>query len=162
MGLEGPVRFLAMEYYLLMWNRSFEVSVTSSSICGAFVRGVISATSGSVGSARNTNDVTNLANPKRLALAREHEPGSQNYLALHRFNFSIPRTQIAGVRFNPKWGMGPVPHSGRLHIDIHQGATRDLILLGELGGEALANTVSQIGFPVTPLYVSTADAQTEA
>ena len=153
MSPEDPVRFLAMEYYLLMWNRSFEVSVTSSSICGAFVRGVISATSGSVVSARRTNDVTMLANPKRLAQSREHEPGTQKYLALHRFNFAIPRTQIAGVRFNPKskWGMGLVPHSGRLHIDIHQGASRELILLGELDGPALANKVSRIGYPVAPL-----------
>jgi hypothetical protein len=142
-----------MEYYLLMWNRSFEVSVTSSSICGAYVRGVISATSGSVVSARRTNDVTKLANPKRLGLAREHEPGSQSYLALHRFNFAIPRAQVAAVRFNPKpkWGMGPVPHSGRLHIDIHQGASRELILLGELDGTALVNKVSQIGYPIAPL-----------
>jgi hypothetical protein len=139
-----------MEYYLVMWNRSFEVTVTSSLLCGAFVRGVIAANSPSVAAARVANDATKLVSPKRLAQARAQEPGSQVYLALHRFNFAIPQAMLAAVRFDPrpKWGMGPVPHSGRLHLDLRGGKSRELILLGQQDGVALLSAARDLGYPV--------------
>ena len=147
---DEPIRFLAMEYYLLMWNRSFEVTVTSSSLCGAFVSGAISANSRSVTSARESNDATKLVDRNRLDQARAHEPGSQAYLALHRFNFAIPQVAVAAIRFDPtpKWGMGPVPHSGRLHFDQRGGKSRELILLGQQDGPALLSAASSFGYPV--------------
>lgn len=147
-----PIRFLAMEYYLLMWNRSFEITIGSSSICGAFVRGVIGANFPSVDAARMSNDATKLADPARLAQARAHEAGSQSYLALHRFNFAIPKPEVAGIRFNPrpKWGMGPVPHSGRLLVDLRHGKSREFILLGNQDGAALVGEVGRLGYPGAP------------
>jgi hypothetical protein len=149
MSDHDPIRFLAMEYYLLMWNRSFEITISSSSICGAFVRGVIAANFPSVDAARMSNDATKLANPGRLAQARVHEAGSQSYLELHRFNFAIPKPEVAGIRFNPrpKWGMGPVPHSGRLLVDLRRGRSRELILLGDQDGAELLGKARQLGYP---------------
>jgi len=144
-----PTRFLAMEYYLLMWNRSFEVTITSSLVCGAFVRGAIAATFPSVVAARVSNDATRLVNAKRLARSRAEEPGSPGYLALHRFNFAIPQSMIASIRFDPKpkWGMGPVPHSGRLHLDLRDRKSRELILLGSQDGAAHLRAIRQLGYP---------------
>ena len=36
-----------------------------------------------------------------------------------------------------KWGMGNVPHSGRLILHLRSGQQRELILLGKQNGEAL-------------------------
>lgn len=140
-----------MEYYLLMWNRSFEVTITSSTLCGAFVRGVIAANFPSVAAARVSNDATRLINSKRLARSRAQEPGSPGYLALHRFNFAIPQSIVAAVRFDPrpKWGMGTVPYSGRLHVDLRDGKSREVILLGQQDGATLVSRVRQLGYPVT-------------
>ncbi len=147
MNLESAA-FLAMEYYLGIWNRSFEITVTPGAICGAFVRGAITSTSASVFAARRSNDATQLVDPERLAQARSHEPGSPRYLALHRYNFSIARSAVAGVRFNPdpKWGMGPVPHSGRLHLGLLGGKTREFILLGQQNGTDLVSKLQTLGY----------------
>jgi hypothetical protein len=141
-----------MEYYLLMWNRSFEITMTASSLCGAFVQGVIAANSPSVAAARMSNDATKLVNSKKLAQARAHEPGSPSYLAMHRFNFAVPQAMVLGIRFDPrpKWGMGPVPHSGRLHLDLRDGKRREFILLGQQDGVALVSAARELGHPVGP------------
>lgn len=143
------LRFFAMEYYLLMWNRTFEVTATSSALSGAFVRGVVSASSPSVIAARRSGDAADLGDDKRLARARSHPAGSPDYLALHRCNFSTPRSSIASVRFDPrrKWGMGPVPQSGRLHVEVRGGKRRELILLGDQDGPALARQLNDLGYP---------------
>ena len=150
MNQEERISFLAMEYYLLMLNRSFEITITPLMICGAFVQGIISATAPSVGAARLSNDATELVNSRRLSDCRAQQAGSRAYLALHRFNFTIPHSNVALVRFNPKskWGMGPVPHSGRIHVEVRDGTSRELILLGKQDGHALLHTVRGFGYPI--------------
>ena len=51
-------------------------------------------------------------------------------------SFFIPAAQIQDVEFDPtsKWGMGRIPHSGKLRIKLKNGTRRELILL--LGGLA--------------------------
>ena len=139
-----------MEYYLWILNRSFEMTVTASSICGAFVSGPIAGNSPSVADARASNDATKLVDAYRLAEAREFEPGSPEYLALHRFNFAIPHAVVSAVRFDSrsKWGMGAVPHSGRLHVLSTGGDRRELILLGRQDGVGLLRAIGALGYPV--------------
>lgn len=152
MTQRGATTFLAMEYYLLMWNRSFEISVTSSSVCGAFVQGAIAVNPPYVVPAETAQDPTRLVDSIRLAGARAEEPGSQAYLDLHRFNFAIDRAVLAGFRLDSrrKWGMGPLPHSGRLHLDVRGGKSRELILLGDQDGAALLGRIRAHGYPVAP------------
>ncbi len=139
-----------MEYYLLMWNRSFDVTVTSSALSGAFVQGAIAVGSPSIVAARRLNDATQLVDQGRLAQARAQEPGSAGYLHLHRSNFTYGRSLVLVIRYDPrrKWGMGPVPHSGRLQLELRDGTRRELILLGEQDGPALLNAARELGYPI--------------
>jgi hypothetical protein len=150
MGQQEAIRFLAMEYYLLISNRSFEITITSSAVCGAFVRGAIAGTPSGIMAAHISKDPTILVHPKRLARARAHEPGSPSYLSLHRLNFAISRSAISCLRYDPrpKWGMGTVPHTGRLHVDLIDGKSREFILLGQQDAAALVTAASHLGYPM--------------
>ena len=140
-----------MEYYLVMWNRSFDVTVTSSALSGAFVQGAISVGSPSIVAARRLNDATLLVDRGRLAQARAQEPGSPGYLQLHRSNFTYARSLVVVIRYDPrrKWGMGPVPHSGRLQLELRDRTRRELILLGEQDGPALLNAARELGYAIS-------------
>ena len=151
------MKFFAMEYYLLIWNRSFEITITPESLSGAFVRGGMashgSAFAAGVGAARETGRAEVLFHTDAVASAREHQPGSSSYLALHRANFSVPRILVLGLRYDPrrKWGMGPVPHSGRIHLTMRDQTNREFILLAEQDGASLVKEAGELGYPVTSL-----------
>ena len=61
---------------------------------------------------------------------------SDALLRVHRRNRRIPLTSRIELRLDPrrKWGMGSVPHSGRLSITTDE-ETRELILLGKYDAE---------------------------
>ncbi len=44
----------------------------------------------------------------------------------------------------PKWGMGPIQHSGKLYVRTKDGKRRELILLGRQDGEALRAAVGPV------------------
>ena len=146
-----------MEYYLLILNRSFDITITTETLSGALVRGVMAshgpAFAAGVGAARETGRAEVLFHRDAVASAREHEPGSPGYLALHRANFSVPRSVVLGLRFDPrkKWGMGLVPHSGRIHLSMRDGTNREFILLAEHDGSRLVNDAGELGYPVISL-----------
>lgn len=58
-------------------------------------------------------------------------------------SFSIPRSEIVSVDYvaTAKWGMGNVPHSGKLYVRLNSGKSRELILLGSQNGEAVRAAV---------------------
>jgi hypothetical protein len=49
-----------------------------------------------------------------------------------RGGFFIERKSILGVEADnrQKWGMGGIPHAGRIHIRLQPGVSREFILLG--------------------------------
>jgi hypothetical protein len=54
-------------------------------------------------------------------------------------SFFISRGHIVSVTFDPspKWGMGPVQHSGKIKINTRAGKSREFVLLGLQDGEAV-------------------------
>jgi hypothetical protein len=109
---------------------------------------VLAAQSPLIPIARTTNDASILVDEHRLATARAKAPGSADYIGLHPFNFAISKSAITRVHFNPrqKWGTGPVPHSGRLMIDIRDARRRELILLGQQNGLDLLDRLRRLGY----------------
>ena len=150
---QGCVRFLAMEYFRVIWNRSFEIFLSRSHFCGARVAGAVTATSPRVAAMRKTLDPASLFESARLETVRAHEPGSPPYLSLHRSNFAIPKSDVAELQYNPnpKWGMGPIPHSGRLLVNTRNSRTREFILLGRVDGAAIASEARALGYAVAPV-----------
>ena len=148
-----------MEYYLLILNRSFEITISSDLICGARIRGAIAIpgprvplnlSAGTIAAARS-GDAEDLFRPEALSNARIQEPGSTGYLAQHRWNFAIPKSSVTAIRFTQrkKWGMGMVPHCGRLFVDLRDRTTRELILLGDYEASPVLNTIKALGYPMT-------------
>jgi hypothetical protein len=134
--------FVAMEYHAVILDRTFLITVTASQICGARVRGLLPSPLVPDPEWRDSG----LDPVKRLV---ERDDGvdvdSEAYVQLDRANFQIPLTEVERVRLDPrrKWGMGWVPHSGRLYLELRSGLTRELMLLGAQDGAVICERLSQ-------------------
>jgi hypothetical protein len=139
--MQDSWQFVAMEYYALILNRSYLVSVDEASIRGKVCRGLTAVEAGR-GLTRfishrlavhgELNDPTSYVSG--LQLARENKADS-----LYRC------VDIVDVDFNPtkKWGMGPYPHDGRVTISTLE-QRRELIILGDQSGLKIAERISGI------------------
>jgi hypothetical protein len=130
-----------MEYYLLILNRSYVVFAFPEGLYGWKFSGPVSSLTPKFFAPfdKVTED------PKLL-------PGSDEFKDMmgEEGSFFIPRTEIASVDFDPtrKWGMGPVPHSGRVYVRLRTGKSREFILLGSQNGEAVSAAVLS-GVPIS-------------
>jgi len=129
-------QFVAMEYFALILNRTFAIAVTERMVCGAYVHGPIPSPH---------VPTHNWLDPNfYFSGSFEHYAGvnveSPEFLKLHRANFQHRLSDILDVDFDesPKWGMGNVPYSGRVHIRMRDGRRREFILVGEQDGHSVA------------------------
>ncbi|MGA7713517.1 MAG: hypothetical protein WCA81_16575 [Rhizomicrobium sp.] len=132
--------FAAMQYYALILNRTYKVFIADTMLCGAKVLGLVaSPPADSAVSHQQDYWVSTLS-----ATLYEHlNVTSAIFLRLSFSNFQIRWHDISRIDFNPKrkWGMGNVPHSGRIILRLRSGRSRELILLGDQDGEALKRTI---------------------
>ena len=115
--------FMAMEYFALIWNRTFAVFVGEDGIYGWQVCGVV------------TNSDPEFYQPwaemlKEPTLMQDLD--AVRKLSQLRGGFFIPRATISEVLATdkPKWGMGGIVQSGRVTIRTTDGRNREFILLG--------------------------------
>ncbi|PPU68739.1 hypothetical protein XpiCFBP4643_09625 [Xanthomonas pisi] len=125
-----------MEYYAVILNRTFLVSVDESHIHGTVCRGLTSVESG-VGAARLIT--------RQLSVQGDlNDPNS--YLEDRQLNrqnsanFTLNLSEVTAVTYNPrkKWGMGYYPHDGRVFIQTPV-RRRELIILGNQSGQEIAD-----------------------
>jgi len=143
--------FIAMEYYWLVLNRTYRVVVTEETIYGVRVRGVMSdigitfdrdfTLSGRLLDPM-PDDLQDPASYEGESFVRRHEAidlDSDEFLEVDEHNFRLDRSEVGRVTYNPekKWGMGDIPHSGRLVLHLENNEQRELILLGDQDGEHL-------------------------
>jgi hypothetical protein len=128
--------FVAMEYCYGMLNRTFLVFVTANTLCGARVRGPMSAPMMVSERWYNPHFYPRFRLVEKYAHMNIESP---SFLKVSSANFQIPRQQLESCEFTakPKWGMGTLPYSGRLLLHLRNGTTRELILLGEQNGPEL-------------------------
>ena|ERR1700761_917842 len=133
---DQPLWFAAMEYYAVILNRTYKVFLMDRMLVGAAVRGLVA----------NPPIATSQMLEQefwvqtRTAEQYEHiDPTSEKLLQMHSANFQIPWKDIAKTEYRAdrKWGMGNVPHAGRLILHLRDGSRRELILLGKQNGKAL-------------------------
>lgn len=124
--------FVAMEYYALILNRTYLITVKNGALSGVVCRGLTSLDGGDALSQMfsikgDMTDTKSYIDPKRL---------NQSNSA----NFSIPMAGITSVRYDPrkKWGMGPIPHDGKLYVEA-AGKKREFIILGKQSGKEIAD-----------------------
>jgi len=127
--------FVGMEYFALMLNRSFLVFITDEGLrCWKF-HGVVSSL-----------EPLFYESAEALLDVPAMTPGSEAFEELMRrpHTFFLPYSEINSVEFvdRPKWGMGPVPHSGRLYIRFRgSGLRREFILLGNAQGQVIRDLI---------------------
>ena len=124
--------FIAMQYYALILNRTFVVFTSPEGIYGWKVEGIVAAGRGASRYFEPYQQM--LEDPAQL-------PSQEAVRKLSNLpgGFFISRSSITGVEFNPKpkWGMGGIPHSGRIEVKHISGRTAEFILLGKVDGEAI-------------------------
>jgi hypothetical protein len=130
---DGIWTFVAMQYYFGILNRTYLVFVTESLLCGAKVKGAISAPR-----APDTRwkDPLFYVSPDMASKYADMDVASEEFLTGCRANFRIAKSEIRDVEFSqtPKWGMATVPHSGRIFLRMKSGKSIELILLGNQDG----------------------------
>jgi hypothetical protein len=139
----GPetLKFVALEYYGLILNRTYLIAITNGYLCGANVGGLLASKSTPL-------DPNWYLNQNDLKRCRENVIGSDSFLNLNSNNFRLGPSQIVGLKFDdsPKWGMGVVPYSGRFHFKLSDGTTREFILLGYQDGQKLHRELCELGY----------------
>lgn len=137
-GQPTVVSFLAMEYYAMMFNRSFAVMVTKNAICGAKMFGVVGSPRTAIG-VYLWRDPRNFINKKTLEKYHSIESESPAFLKIDKVNFQIPCNSVKGIGYTSKkkMSMGGVPHSGSLFVYLVDGRKREFILLGNQDGEEI-------------------------
>jgi hypothetical protein len=124
--------FQGMEYFALILNRTFTVMITDRMLCGAYVLGPIPSPP-IPGSEWRDPDFYVGARVRRYAGLNVESP---EFGRRHWFNFQYPLGELSHAVFDdrPKWGMGNVPYSGRIHIHGAAGWHREFILVGQQPG----------------------------
>lgn len=135
------MHFIALEYHHVVLNRLYVVFITQNMICGAKVRDSVSSP---IIVTEQWYDPYFYPDLTRLRECAGIDLESEKFLNLNGENFQIPRSRVDRVDFNSerKWGMGYVPYSGRIVIDLKDGATKELILLGAQDGASLASSIT--------------------
>ena len=130
---EGTWTFVALQYYFGIMNRTYLVFVNKSLLCGAKVKGMISAPRAP--DAR-WKDPHFYVSPEMASKYATMDLASAEFLSRCRANFRIARSEIRDVEFSqkPKWGMATVPYSGRIFLRMKGGESIELILLGNQDG----------------------------
>jgi hypothetical protein len=132
--------FFAMEYYLGILNRTYQIFVTPTMITGGFVNSMIASPPGLL-------DYwfvpSRYARKNLIEIYEEISPYSEDFKSKSPFfNFQYQKAEIQKAWYVPtlKWGMGTVAHSGKLYIKLASGRKREFILLGlQQGKEILQN-----------------------
>jgi len=134
--------FVAMEYHAVILNRTFLITVTASQVCGARVHGLLASPPVPDPEWRDPAFYP----VERLVKRYDGvDVDPEAYVRLDRANFQISLAELERVRFDPrpKWGMGWVPHSGRLYLELGSGVTRELMLLGAQDGALICERLAQ-------------------
>jgi len=127
--------FVALEYYAAILNRVYLVLVADRMICGAYMGGPVAALP-LPPAAQYPGYWVSDRRWRRYAGLDVRDP---TFLRRHWMNFQHDRADLREVTFDtrPKWGMGSVPYSGRIHAHWASGHRHEFILLGQQDGPAI-------------------------
>jgi tetratricopeptide (TPR) repeat protein len=140
----SPPWFAAMEYFALVLNRTYKIFATERLLCGAKVRGVVSNNLRSPG----LRDQRAWVRTGAANIYDRMDVASPAFLKMNAANFQIAWSEITQLEYLPgkKWGMGGLPHSGRLLIHMTNGKKRELVLLGDQNGEDIRRALEAYRF----------------
>ncbi len=126
--------FVGMEYYALILNRTYLVFVAPDGLYGWKAEGPVSAARPQFFEPYQRM----LEDPDLMC-----DRGAVEDLAKLKGGFSILGADITYVEaiHSSKWGMGGIPHSGRLRVGLTNGKWREFILLGSVSSEKIRDRI---------------------
>jgi hypothetical protein len=132
-------RFVAMEYHAVIPNRTFAVTVTSTQVCGARVRGLPTSPS------QSEPEYGDPELHQAVRLLDGVDIASDAYYRLEESDFQISFTELERVRFDAsrKRGLESVHYSGRLYLDMRSGVSREFVLVGTQDGKAIFDRLAE-------------------
>lgn len=126
--------FIAMEYYGLFLNRTYVVFIAPDGLHGWKIAGITDGSSPMFfapyeQTLKDDDLMTNLDAVRKF----EQLKGG----------FFIPREQIASAEpnYKKKSGMGAIPHSGCVRVQLTSGQSREFILLGSVDVDAIQKSI---------------------
>lgn len=126
--------FVAMEYYGLILNRTYVIFIAPDGLHGWKAEGSVDSSNpmffaGFEQMLQDHDLMTNLDAVRNLGRLKG--------------GFFIPGEQIASVEasYKPKWGMGNIPHSGRIRLRMASGKSREFILLGSVDVDGIQHSI---------------------
>jgi len=127
--------FAAIEYYALVLNRSFLVFASKEGLYGLKFSGPVSA-----------HSLRYYEGPAEVLDDPWFTPGNPVFheaMKESRDNFFLPGNEITDVEFDPtpKWGMGAIPHAGKVRVRLAEGRTREFVVLGEADGDGIRRVI---------------------
>jgi hypothetical protein len=152
--LQEGNHFMAVEYYALLLNRTFMVLLTPTHLVGVKVNGMLSVEGGrdpltrAITRAMAVQDKTNpyaYGQGKYLKEVDKLDLAGEEIIKKSSGNFRIAYADIAAVNYDPskKWGMGPYPHDGKVHVTTKTGQKKEFIMIGEQDGAAIAQAIQK-------------------
>jgi len=127
--------FAAIEFRSVFRNRSFLVFVASEGLYGMKFSDSV-----------RTPDLRYFEEPAKVFEDPWFVPGNPEFheaMKESRNNFFLPANEIAAVEFDatPRWGMGAIPHVGKLRVRLTSGRARELVVLGEVDGDGVRRVI---------------------
>ena len=129
-----------MEYYALILNRTFLITINDESLIGVKCRGMTSVASGGDSLTRAITTYLAVSGDLNDPSAYIDERLLKNNSSA---NFTIMLGDIRSVGHNPrkKWGMGYYPHDGRVFV-VTDKCRREFIILGRQSGRDICTRLS--------------------
>ena len=146
MTADGIWGFVALEYYWLILNRRYLVTVGPAKIVGLRVGGVVVSPSRFSPGMDSPNPLDYVDSDLEDSYDGV-DPFSVTALRMDSANFSIDRASVTSVAFyRAKWGMGAVPYSGRVVLYSDRRRIKELIFLGDQDGAGIARKLGAAAF----------------
>lgn len=115
--------FVALEYYWLVMNRTYLIFIAPEGLYGWQAQGPFAASS------------RTYFEPYRRMLGDEEFMRDRiaiKKLSQLRGGFFLARSEIVSIASDDRyeWGIAGIPHTGRIHVRLNSGESREFIILG--------------------------------
>lgn len=145
--------FIVMQYYGLIFNRTYLVLIAQDHLIGIVANGLVSVKGGGDYLSRqittrlaidgDINNPFSYLNEKYLEKASGLHLLNDDLTENNRSNFRYKYNEIVSVDYDPrkKWGMGYYPHDGKVYVKTSD-EMYEFIVLGDQSGLAIAELIN--------------------
>jgi hypothetical protein len=127
--------FVAMEYFWLILNRTYVVFIAREGLYGWRAEGP-----------RASSDPSYFEPYQEMV---DDKDFMRDRRAIEKFSrlaggFFLDRSTISSIQVidRQKWGMGGIPHTGRIRVNLNTGKSREFILLGSVNPDGIRDKIA--------------------